>query len=84
LSFVSKSHFEIFGCLFPNVFKNWYHSEWIDTIYASYSASNGTSVVVNAGEYTGSRHEICSDLLSKTELQEMITDSKKKINKWLD
>ena len=32
-TFVSKEHYKIFNCYFPNVIKNWFCDNWISTVY---------------------------------------------------
>lgn len=32
-AFVSKKHYEIFGYLYPEVFKNFYSDDWLDRVY---------------------------------------------------
>ena len=32
-SFVHRTHLEIFGFLYPPVFRNWYSDDWISEVY---------------------------------------------------
>eukprot|EP01036_Dinobryon_divergens_P027179 gene27178-35905_t len=34
-SFVHRTHFEVFGHLFPPSFKNWWSDDWISTVYGA-------------------------------------------------
>jgi hypothetical protein len=34
-SFVHRTHFEVFGHLFPPYFKNWWSDDWITTVYGA-------------------------------------------------
>ena len=34
-AFVHRTHFEVFGHLFPASFKNWWSDDWISTVYGS-------------------------------------------------
>jgi hypothetical protein len=85
-AFVSKTHYAIFGFLYPYVFKNWYSDDWITVIYkhldSNIRESHPHMYVFNSQTF-GTRYEVC-DMTGKVDLAASLAIGKDRIALWLE
>ena len=54
---VSRTHIDIFGKLYPDVFRNWYSDDWLSMVYGvSHTTMDDRVVVVNS-QTQGTRYK---------------------------
>lgn len=79
--FVHKTHFDIFGYHYPDVFRNWYADDWMSRVYQPFWAVRLNQVRVKHTESCGVRYEPTNDVLSIIDEEIMI--GRRKINEYV-
>jgi hypothetical protein len=84
-AFVSRMHYDIFGFLYPYVFKNWYSDDWMTEIYKHLNSnlrnSHERMFVFNSQTF-GTRYVVC-DMTGKVDLAAALEVGKKRLQNWL-
>ncbi|KAL9647891.1 hypothetical protein ABK040_008164 [Willaertia magna] len=80
-AFVHKTHYKIFGYLFPFVFKNWHVDDWLSNVYTeSKSKLLDESSVITNSNVLGTRYKVCE---GDNALNSALEDGKKRIKDFL-
>ncbi|KAL0483262.1 coatomer subunit beta [Acrasis kona] len=85
-AFVSRTHYDIFGFLYPYVFKNWFSDDWITEIYKHVDSNlRETHPAMNVfnSQAFGTRYEVC-DATGRQDLATELGYGKEKIKLWLE
>jgi hypothetical protein len=82
-SFVHRTHYEIFGFLYPWIFKNWYSDDWMTYIYSPWNSTFiRNDIEVDNSQITGTRYHTCF-FPGKSELKNMLDNYCIHLNNWL-
>jgi hypothetical protein len=60
-AFVSRVHYEIFGYLYPYIFKNWFSDDWLSAVYNPIRSSFKIKKFIHNTQSYGTRYEICEE-----------------------
>ncbi|KAG5456577.1 MAG: hypothetical protein BJ554DRAFT_3650 [Olpidium bornovanus] len=77
---VSRTHYEIFGRLYPIDIKDWYSDDWITQVYGDLGRHRAEGTVVKNWNDKGTRYNVCS----KPRYEEVLSRSKQVVQKWLE
>ena len=80
-AFVHRRHVEIFGALFPAVFKNWYSDDWITRVYGFRNTFHEQSAVVVNVQDGGTRYKVARK--AGRWLRGELEQGQNKIRRWL-
>lgn len=78
-SFVHRTHYKIFGFLYPPTFKNWFSDDWITVVYDKVKSSFFTKKKVHNTNSVGTRYENCGE-----EGKKRLAVSKSIAQSWID
>lgn len=79
-AFVSRRHYEIFGYLYPEVFKNWFSDDWITEVYQKYYSNLCKAITV---KNSGGKERYAIDNGAGNILKEAVRLGEEKIDKYL-
>jgi hypothetical protein len=82
-AFVGRKHYEIFGYLYPEVFKNWYSDNWITMVYQSKFNGYCQEVLIRNGSGVGQERYVV-DESAKGILGEEVKKGVDKVEKYLN
>jgi len=83
-SFCHKTHYLIFGYLYPLAFKNWFSDDWISNVYNPFENNHMLkNIHVQNSNIHGTRYSACVEP-GRTILSKMLLNSKIHINEWLN
>ncbi|KAL0478685.1 hypothetical protein AKO1_008322 [Acrasis kona] len=60
-AFVSRVHYEIFGYLYPYIFKNWFSDDWLSQVYTPIQSSFRVKKFIHNTQSYGTRYEVCNE-----------------------
>ena len=79
-AFVSRKHYEIFGYLYPEVFKNWFSDDWITYVYQKYNLTICKHITL---KNSGGHERYVVDHSAEHIFKEEIKRGEEKIEKYL-
>ncbi len=84
-AFVHRTHYQIFGYMFPPVFKNWFSDNWITYVYEFspvFGTFRNTEMHAANKQTYGTRYTICEN--GKKLLERALHQGRERIMNWLE
>ncbi|KAJ1429457.1 hypothetical protein B484DRAFT_361726 [Ochromonadaceae sp. CCMP2298] len=85
-SFVHRTHFEVFGHLFPPYFKNWWSDDWITTVYGAEHTFRNDDVQIEHNTNAQKSNGIMRYTVDQSAQVELDTELRKgyvQVDQWL-
>lgn len=81
-AFVHRTHYDIFGYLYPPTFKNWYSDDWLTVVYKKSNSAFRTDIQLRNSNPKGTRYHYCNEE-GRRRFNEATVIGERIVDKWL-